>query len=247
MRAPRKDSESGIYHAISKGTGGQIIFEDDEDRETFLALLKAGLKRTSGTLLAWCLMDNHVHLLLSMPKDDLSNCMRRVLSAYAQGFNRKHRRSGYLFQDRFMSEPVEDDEYLLTAIRYIHQNPVRAKMAQTCEYRWSSYGEYCGTPWISSTDMVMDLFDGLEQFVSFHLIYDESDEILDVMNPRRRMTDDEALELALDLIGNSGLGAIKALPRDERDVLLRKLKGHGCTVRQIQRLTGVSLGSISKA
>ena len=248
MRAQRRESESGIYHAVTKGVGGQIIFEDDEDRSAFLALLQRGLKKHGGLLLAWCLMDNHVHLLLQIHLEGLAKLLRKILSAYALQFNRRHGRTGHLFQGRFFSEPVEDDAYLMMVVRYIHRNPVRACIVPVCgEYPWSSYGEYCGKPALTSTGLVMSLFDSKEQFAQFHAQEDDAGLGYRYLEGRKRLTDAESLNLALEIFGDEGLGGIKALPREERNESIRRLKSEGCTTRQIQRLTGVSLGSISKA
>jgi putative transposase len=94
---------------------------------------------------AYCLMDNHVHLIINEGAESISRIMKRVQVSYVYYFNEKYGRSGHLFQDWFKSEAVEDDQYLLTAIRYIHHNPVKAQMvSHPCEYRWSSYNLYLG-------------------------------------------------------------------------------------------------------
>ena len=247
MRAARRVSESDIYHVMSRGAGRQLIFEDDEDRERCLSLLGTHLERTPGKMLAWCFMENHLHLLLCIPCDDLSMFMRRFLSDYALYFNRRHGREGHLFQDRFLSEPVEKDDYLLSVARYIHQNPEKAGLSKTRAYPWSSYGEYTGVPLLCDTDLVLSMLGGIQQFVSFHEEFDEGVSPLEVRFRRNRMSDEQCLSRALELFGDAGLGEIKALPKAERDEAIRTLKGEGLTVRQIQRLTGVSLGSISKA
>ena len=123
-------SESGIYHVILRGVNRQAIFEDDEDSEQFLDILE-GCKAVSGfEVLAYCLMGNHVHLLMRVGKEPLSTIFRRIASKYVYWFNVKYDRVGHLFQERFKSEPVEDDAYLATVMRYIHNNPVKAGICQ---------------------------------------------------------------------------------------------------------------------
>ena len=97
----------------------------------------------SFVLHAYCLMDNHVHLLLQEQEETLGEIMKRVGVSYAYWFNRKYERVGHLFQGRFRSETVEDDAYFLTVLRYIHQHPVQAKLVARCsDYPWSSYAAY---------------------------------------------------------------------------------------------------------
>ena len=247
MRTARVGGESNIYHVVSRGTGQQLIFETAADRRRYLDTLRGLLSETEGELLAWCLMDNHAHLLIRQPLDALSSVMRRLNSGYALYFNLVHARSGHLFQGRFLSEPVETDEYLKTVVRYIHQNPMKAGMTSGCSYRWSSYDAYMSGLLPAGDTIVLDAFGDIEGFRLFHGVGDEAQTCIDVMPLVRRTNDDEALAVALDLFGDAGLGEIKALPKGQRDAALAKLKAKGLTVRQIQRLTGVSLGVISKA
>ena len=247
MSTGRIESASGIYHVMAKGVGGQLIVEDDDDRRIFVSFLKEGIARAGVTLLAWCLMDNHVHLLMSCPIDGLSCCMGNLLSSYALVFNRRHGREGHLFQGRFKSVPIEDDAYLLTVVRYIHQNPVKANMTPTCDYPWSSYNEYTGNPELTNTETILSMFDGVKSLEEFHAIFDEDAEHDKDLEWDKRVSDEDALNHAIELFGDSGLGHIKAMPKEERNAAIRQLKDYGCTVRQIRRLTGLSLGTISKA
>ncbi len=114
-RTARKRSESGIYHIILRGINRQAIFNDDEDRKKFKDTLRRYKEVCEFYLYGYCFMGNHLHLLLSVGHEPLEQIMRRI---------------GNLFQDRFKSEPVESDAYLLTVLRYIHLNPVKAGMVK---------------------------------------------------------------------------------------------------------------------
>ena len=247
MRTARVCGESGIYHVVSRGVGQQIIFETDADRRRYLESLQNLMPESSGTLLAWCLMDNHVHLLVRQPLDELSALMRRLNSGYALYFNLVHGRSGHLFQGRFRSEPVDTEEYLMTVVRYIHQNPWKAEMTSDCQYEWSSYGLYASGNVPAGAEIVMDVFGSADAFRAFHGNSDFDATCIDVTQRRMHADDDCALETALELFGDSGLGEVKSLPRKERDAALVKLKARGLSIRQVQRLTGVSIGVISRA
>ena len=108
-RAPRAIAESGFYHVILRGNGKQIIFEDDADRRAFLDLLAKRAADAGIRILAWCLMENHVHLVLEDPTQTLSEMMRRLSGDYAQRFNRKSGRVGHVFEHRFKSCPIENE------------------------------------------------------------------------------------------------------------------------------------------
>ena len=248
-RMPRKESESGIYHVVARGTGKQLIFEDDEDRMRYLALLEKNIDEFAGCAMAWCLMGNHVHLLLQMSLDDLSACVGRTHAAYAMYFNKRHIREGHLFQDRFKSEPVDDDEYFLTVLRYIHQNPVKGGLSSSCSYRWSSYDEYLGRRrGFTDTKLGLGMLDGPELFAEFHKGSSKQDgSVLDIERSYKGYSDEQLLSTAKILLDGRQASSIKELPRDERDAAVRTLKAAGMTARQIQRLTGIALGSISAA
>ncbi|WP_442596711.1 transposase [Neobacillus sp. D3-1R] len=124
-RKGRRKSQSGVYHIMLRGINRQTIFEDDEDRQKFLETLKKYKDISQFQLYSYCLMDNHVHLLVREMEETLSDAIKRVSSSYVYWYNFKYERVGHLFQERFKSENVENTSYFLTVLRYIHQNPVR--------------------------------------------------------------------------------------------------------------------------
>lgn len=247
-RAPRKMSESGFYHVMARGASHQLIFEDDADRRAFLSLLSKVCDELGVRLLAYVLMDNHFHLLAEAPLADLSECMGRVSGAYASRFNMRHGRCGHLFQGRFRSEPIDDDRYLLAIVRYIHKNPEAAGLSLTSEWPWSSYREYIGEPDLVDSGMVLDMLGGVDGFVEFHAQTHEGEKPIECEEgaPNSRLTDEEALVAARDLLPGLALETLAGLSRGERDEAVATLRGAGLGVRQIQRLTGISLGAISR-
>ncbi len=137
-----------------RGIERKSIFHDDADRKEFLARLEQSIEKTGCRCYAWALMSNHVHLLLRAGSHPLSHTMRRLLTGYAIHFNRRHRRSGYLFQNRYKSILCQDDVYFLELVRYIHLNPVRAglvaDLGQLSLYPWAGHGVILGrrkAPW----------------------------------------------------------------------------------------------------
>jgi putative transposase len=142
-RQARKFSRTGVYHVILRGNERKDIFLDNEDKTRFLNGIEAKSEDIAFSIYAYCIMDNHVHLLISVHERELGAIIKGIAVRYASFYNWKHNRVGHVFQDRFKSEPVEDDQYLLTAVRYIHNNPVKAKMVEKpADYRWSSYTQY---------------------------------------------------------------------------------------------------------
>ncbi|MFZ5647823.1 MAG: REP-associated tyrosine transposase [Bacillota bacterium] len=154
-RYARKQSKSGIYHIIIRGNERKEIFYDDDDRIRFLETLNKMKADGNYDIYAYCLMNNHVHLLIKEGKDSLQRSMKRICVSYVYYFNNKYQRIGHLFQDRFRSEAVEEESYLLAAARYIHNNPVKAGMVTKAEdFKWSSYKEYIST--IGSNEVLVE-------------------------------------------------------------------------------------------
>jgi REP element-mobilizing transposase RayT len=134
-----------FYHITARGNERKAVFKSKRDREKFLEYLETATERYHAVIHAYCLMDNHYHLLLETPAGNLSRIMHHVNGAYTTYFNVKRARSGHLFQGRYKAIVVEKDEYAKELSRYIHLNPVRAKMVQSPEqYAWTSYRFYIG-------------------------------------------------------------------------------------------------------
>lgn len=154
-RKAREQSGTGIYHVMLRGVNRQDIFEDDEDYRVFISILSKLSARQSDDgksvictceVFAYCLMPNHVHLLLMEKEWHLAEIIKLIASCYVFHFNKKYGRIGHLFRDRFKSEPCNDSDYFFTLIRYIHQNPLKAGMVSNAvDYVYSSwYNDYMG-------------------------------------------------------------------------------------------------------
>src|SRR5208337_3218193 len=147
-RKTRIDASGAVHHVIFRGIERSSIFRDSKDYENFISRLSLLLNETSTACYAWTLMKNHVHLLLRTGSVSLSSLMRRLLTGYAQQFNRRHNRSGHVFQNRYKSFLCEEDRYLLELVRYIHLNPIRAGaangMAQLEKLPWCGHGVIMG-------------------------------------------------------------------------------------------------------
>ncbi len=144
-RPLRIEFAGAVYHLTSRGNARQRIFVDDQDRERFLGVLGNVVDRYKWLCHAYCLMDNHYHLIIETPRANLSLGMRQLNGIYTQVYNRRHRRVGHLFQGRFKAILVERDAHLLELCRYVVLNPVRARVVrQTGQWEWSSYRATAG-------------------------------------------------------------------------------------------------------
>jgi putative transposase len=139
-RSPRVELADSINHVTARGVGRQAMFRDDMDRRRYLHMFARVSRRKCWRSLSYCLMDNHVHLLVETPQPNLSAGMQQFHGEYAQTFNRRHKRSGHLFEDRFHNDIVLDDPHLWNVLRYIANNPVEAGLCSSPErWPWSSH------------------------------------------------------------------------------------------------------------
>lgn len=247
-RSARKKSNTGIYHIIFRGINKQKIFEDIEDNQAFLSKLRI-YKETSGyEIYAYCLMGNHIHLLIKEGDETLGTAFRRLGASYVYWYNQKYNRTGHLFQDRFKSEAVESDDYFLTVMRYIHQNPVKAGIVKDIsDYRWSSYREYVQKPVICNTEFALNIFsknpkEALEQWIKFNH-NSNSDQCLE-FDDGERINDIKAAELIKEITGVKNPEDIKSVDKQKKKVYIKMMKDKGLSIRQIARLTGISFAVV---
>lgn len=239
-RKARVRAESGIYHIMLRGINRQQIFEDEEDNEVFLHILQSNKAISGYQIFAYCLMGNHVHLLLKEGFENLEHTFKRIGAKYVYWYNAKYQRVGHLFQDRFKSEVVEDSKYLCTVIRYIHQNPLKAGLCTQLEdYPFSSYREYISSPELIDMEAV-------EEYVSRESVIEMSreemsEQCLEMRDaPPKRMTDQDAKRKIREISGCDSPAAFQNLGATQKEKYIRLLKDDGLSARQISRLTGVT-------
>lgn len=256
-RRARLKSRSGIYHIMLRGVNRQEIFHDDEDCIKILEIIEKYKRRAEMKVYAWCLMNNHVHLLLKEGNESISTTMKRIGVSFVSYYNWKYKTTGHLFQDRFRSENVESPQYLLRVVRYIHQNPVKAGIVQSVdEWKWSSCHLYYDQP-ISSPQYLLDgafilnmfsnnIMIAIERFKEFNERIN-NDQCLDD-RVKRRLTDEEARQVIKELLCTIEIAQVKSLPRVQRNNILRKVKKvEGISQRQAARILGISPNLIFKA
>lgn len=166
-RQARKKSETGLYHLITKGNGGQILFYDRADHLFYLSLLERFSREFSVIVHAYCLMNNHVHLIVRDINGNISTFMRKIDTAYSMFFNKKYERSGHVFQDRFRSEVISSDNYLLTSFRYVLNNPQKAGICSAEEYEWNSFRFYGDSTSFVDTGIFTELIGSRDEYRAF--------------------------------------------------------------------------------
>ena len=235
-RITRILAQSGIYHVTMRGNAKADIFESDEHRRRFLDLLIRYRDEYQFYILAWCLMDNHVHLILAMEDADMSEVLQRLATAYAVYYNNSEERVGHLFQSPFRSKPIEYEQQLINTVRYIHKNPERAQICNEDEYAWSSYAEYQLKPWITYTELVLGICGGADE-----LLLGAVDDACVVRETRRPVTisDFEASRILKKELGISSCADVAAMPKGARNEIIRKAARLNLPIGQLARLFGL--------
>jgi len=254
-RKPREKSATGIYHVIVRGIDRQDIFHEADDFQKYLETAKRLSLERGVSVLGYCLLTNHVHLLLKEDNGDLSAFMKRLGVGYAYWYNRKYERIGHVFQDRFKSECIEDDAYLLTVIRYIHQNPVKASITGKPEdYQWSSCAAYYAagrnTAKFPDTGLILGILhqEKKKAIAALRKFTQESNEDHCLESEAtKRISESAAYEIIKQTIQDQPVTALQTMDQDARNLILRRLRNDGLSLRQIGRLTGLPFHIVRKA
>ena len=245
-RQARKKSKTGIYHIMLRAVNQQQIFEDSEDYERLLQILKDCKVISGYKLFAYCLMGNHIHLLVQEDKEPVEQVMKRIGTRFVYWYNVKYQRVGHLFQDRFKSEPVDDDAYFATVVRYIHQNPVKAGLCKhLSEYKYSSYSTFFDSSDLVDKDFVFGII-SKELFEQFNN-QEADDKCLEIEErPIIKVTDEQAQKIIYKYSKCSSPSEFQKIALIQREKYLIKFRENGLSIRQISRLTGMSFGVVRK-
>jgi len=239
---PRQPRIIGNYmHIIMRGIGKQILFEDHRDYKKMLQIIKKYKTDTGITILAYCLMENHIHLLIQDELGNTPDYMKKIGVSYAHYYNEKYQRTGHLFQDRYTSELVCDQKYLLAVFRYILNNPAKAGISSANTYLWNSYHEYGLNSGITNTTMLRSIIGSKANLMHFLRIEDN----YEFIEAGRRKRDDQwAISVIKESLHINSGTQIQQFEKKNRDAALATLREKGLTVRQIERLTGINRGVI---
>jgi len=241
-RTARKISALGVYHIVLRGNNQQEIFHDQADYNRYISLLKQNTDKNSHKLYAWCLMPNHIHLLIREGSVPFSNAVQSISSSFVFWYNRKYSRTGHLFEGRYRSEPVEDENYFFRVLRYIHMNPVKANICGSPEdYPYSSYQDYFNNEKYKTGKLIFNRI-SRDEFIQFH-----NEKIVDEdlgLNNLDGLTDNEVRQIAKILVKNGDLSALRFLSGPEMEKKVRYLLQKGASIRQICMLTGLTVNEV---
>lgn len=232
-RSQRIKAKSGFYHIMLRGNEKKNIFLDDQDRERFIETIKKMKIGERFCLYAFCLMDNHVHLMLSERTEELAKVMKRITVSYVYYFNKKYKRVGHLFQDRYRSEVIEEDNYVMSLVRYIHRNPVKAGIVELPEYyKWSSYNGYLDEEdYISKElekEMLLELFSNnrltAKKEFSRYMNEENSDEFLENIEITEAVDEEQAKYVFEQLLIQRGIKVEDVVPDKISEDLVQEFK-----------------------
>lgn len=260
-RKLRDTSSTGVYHVMLRGNNKQSIFETSDDYVRFLLLLDQKRHPMDSdhspmppccVFYAYCLMPNHVHLLIQEKNERISDIIKSISVAYTQYYNIKYEHSGHLFQGRFGSEPVNDWEYFVTLLRYIHQNPVAGGLvSRVSDYVWSSWTEYEKKPdclyRFCSTDAVISKISMAELADLVNEPLPKTRRILDYNSETDiRVSDDAVRDFITNECNIKNPKEIQTYPKEYRDAVIKRIRDYGGSIRQISRITGIGENIVRK-
>lgn len=254
-RKPREKSISGIYHCILRGINKQDIFFENQDYFKFLKILEKTKKLYQFKLYSYVLMPNHIHLEIKDENGKLSKIMQSMEISYASYFNQKYNRVGHLFENKFRSKAIETEDYMLNLQRYIHQNPQKARISTTEEYRWSSYKEYIYKANLVDKEEVLSMFSedrdrAINNFVEYNkqvVRNSKSQELLEY-EIKKQLTDNELISLIKEELNIDNIQEIQKYSKKDRDELLMTIKKVivGWNYKQLSRVLGISIRVIQR-
>lgn len=252
-RKARKTSNTKVYHIIFRGNDKQDIFYDEQDYKKFIELIIDIKERYKCELYAYCLMTNHIHLIVYDKNENISKAMQSLILSYSIYFGKKYEKVGHLVQARFFSKNVETKEYLIRLCRYIHQNPVKAKIARVDTYKWSSYCEYIGQAKIINTKMILIILgrtkqEAIKNFIEIHKKEEEKINDYVEFEMIKKLNDTEAKEKIEKLLNLDNARKIKEYNLQKRNNEINKLKEiEGISKSQIARVLGLNRKIIERA
>jgi len=250
-RTRRQESSTGYYHVVMRGNKKSWIFKKDEYKHEILEILKGYETDGMLELAAWCIMDNHVHLVVKTELDQLSLAMKKLNIKFAMRYNLKENTSGHVFQDRFKSQAIESDEYLLQVIRYVHNNPVKAGIVEKAkDYKWSSYGTYLEEYFVGGKgqmQLIMGFFkNDIKEFAEFHDIKDDN-EYLEIKEDRQKHREEKVQHIISECCNKYGLSEVHQIRSHKilmNELILELVDKSGMSYRAIARLLKINYNTV---
>lgn len=249
-------SRSKVYHVMVRGNEKKSIFMDDEDRLKFIDIIRDKKKNNEYLIYAFCLMDNHVHMVIKEEIDSISRIMRRINTSYAYYFNNKYDRVGHVFQDRFKSEEIESERHFLAAIRYVHNNPVKAKIVtEPSKFPWSSYNSYIGKGGydtiISEEEILVFFSSNIDTAKALFIKYsteNAEDVFIDYQEEKAIINKYNACSFIRDFLKEKDREHVELLEKNlKKELVLQLKKKSNLSTRQIAAMLGVDRNFVQRA
>ncbi len=260
-RKARDISSSGVYHVILRSINQQQIFEDRDDFIKFIYILSDCQKKYDFEIYAYCLMSNHIHILISYSKGTPGPVLQSIGVRFVTWYNKKYQRFGHLFQGRFISRAVESKNYFFRALFYIHENPVKAHICRhAAEYPWSSYSSYLGQNNFLldiNTQKAISLAGSAAELHRYWNDYSISllenpdrantdESIFEIPSIQKSLIDERALHQFSSITGCRSPSDFQNLPRPLRNEYIHKLHEAHLSYNQIARYGGVSKTTVHR-
>ena len=255
-RSARQISNTKVYHIILRGNDKQDIFYDKQDYEKFKNEVIKAKDKYQCELYAYCLMNNHVHLVIYDKESKISKIIQSISIAYSSYFSKKYEKVGHLFQNRFLSKCVENDRYLLNLCNYIHQNPLKAKISTMEKYTWSSYREYqSGISRITDITKIYSFFDNNYEKAKNKFMEFSEKEIEDKFKNKyieyeimTKLDDIEVKEIIENLFRLNNIRELNIYNSRIKNKMIKEMKKiKGTNVAQLARVTGINRKHIERA
>ncbi len=250
-RKSREYSTSKVYHVIFRGNDKQDVFYDDQDKYVFLDKIKESKKRFDYKVYSYCLMNNHIHLVIRVKDELLSKSMHNLGTRYSMYFNKKMDRRGHLFENRYLSKKVENITYFLNLCKYVHRNPENANIEKTTNYKWSSFQEY-----IKRTDRIIDskvllyYFNNDIEELKKYTLKDDKKEIINNfadLELIKKLDEEDVINIIKEKFNLEKASDVSLLEQDKMSKVIRELKEiEGTSLSQIARITKVSRYKIKR-
>lgn len=252
-RAARQFSKTGFYHIMMRGINRERIFEKEAAKKEMLHTLATKIRETDVGIYAYCVMDNHIHLLLKSEPQELAVFMKKLNGSFAMYYNREQRRVGHVFQDRYKSERVEDEEYFWGVTRYIHLNPVKAHLTKNAEdYQWSSMKDFLlGKSDVLAKEALALKQDNFKDNKSFLEMHEKEDmhiylEIKEELDEMKRAASYQLINITLAEHGVNKVVDLREQEEALETLLVRLAREVKLSYQEIAKLTGLSYSMVQR-